>query len=255
MTTTTRKKGRGPGKREMRRRYERLVRMTDEYGADVDVLDTEDERGFVLVSGEDTENEHCFDAGPFRSALAAERYFERHEHRLRLELANRTYRQEGCADCNDVAVVRRDADPAALPLCEMCATARRKKANAERYRELMTEMEEYKGDLDVVDASDARGPRFLVVGYRPDDTDHEDEYYIDDNRFTTEAAARRHLETNEETLRVELASTFYTQAECGGCGTAVPVQGQYVPYAPAGVVMCGDCLDPDGFSGPAIVRE
>ena len=94
----------------------------------------------------------------------------------------------------------------------------------------------------------------MASRYRPDDTEHEDEHYIDDARFSTEEAAQAHLENDEERLRIEFASAFYTRAECDQCGTVVPVQGHYVPFAPAGVVRCGECLDPDGGSGPGIVR-
>ena len=45
---------------------------------------------------------------------------------------------------------------------------------------------------------------------------------------------------------------------CAGCGRMVLVDANYVPYAPAGVLVCSDCLDADDREPAhpgAIVRD
>ena len=111
------------------------------------------------------------------------------------------------------------------------------------FEDLMREMDEYNGDLEVVSIDDGR--HFIIAGYDPGDTNHDNEHWL--RTLATQEDAEAHLAEHEDKLRVELASLAFTQAECHRCSAVVPVKGNYVPYAPAGVVMCGDCIDPDGF--------
>ncbi|MCY4510636.1 MAG: hypothetical protein OXG35_27305 [Acidobacteria bacterium] len=45
-------------------------------------------------------------------------------------------------------------------------------------------------------------------------------------------------------------------ALCTECEQVVPVLGDYVPFAPAGMLVCGDCMSSDGDepAGPAIIH-
>ena len=59
--------------------------------------------------------------------------------------------------------------------------------------------------------------------------------------FDTETQARRHLDAHEDELRMELVEDLFTMGLCAGCGSVVPVVGDYVAYSPAGMLACGPC--------------
>jgi hypothetical protein len=51
-------------------------------------------------------------------------------------------------------------------------------------------------------------------------------------------------------LRLELTEDLFTMALCARCEDVVPVLGDYVPFGPAGLLVCGPCLG-DGDNEPA----
>ena len=128
------------------------------------------------------------------------------------------------------------------------------------YERQLREMPHYEADLAV--KQDEDGDWVIVAQLEPSLT--HGRFGLDERQlgqtfcWDTEEEARDHLAEHEDELRMELVEDLFTMGLCTRCEAVVPVFGDYVPYGPAGSLVCGPCLsgdedDPDG-AGPAIIR-
>ena len=124
-----------------------------------------------------------------------------------------------------------------------------------RYRELLREMPHWDAPLACI--QDDAGDWIIVVRLDPSLTHGRPqlaETQVSSWCWDTEAEAQAHLDNHDEELRDELVDDLFTMGICTECEAVVPVFGDYVPYAPAGSLVCGDCRTKDEPAGPAILH-
>ena len=132
--------------------------------------------------------------------------------------------------------------------------------NRRHYRELLRETPQWNADLQVEQDDDGD---WVIVALLPSRWTHgqhglEKNVLGSGHCWDTEDEAQQHLDEHEDELRLELVEDLFTMALCTRCDAVVPVFGDYVPFAPAGMLVCGPCLsgnenDPDP-PGPAILH-
>lgn len=130
--------------------------------------------------------------------------------------------------------------------------------NKRRYRELLRETPHWNAELKVEQDEDGD---WIIVGLIPSRWTHG-RYGLEKNVlgngccWDSENEAQAHLDDHAEELRDELVDDLFTVGICTRCEAVVPVFGDYVPYAPAGSLLCGECLseDEDEPAGPAILH-
>ena len=132
-------------------------------------------------------------------------------------------------------------------------------ANRRLYRELLQETPHWHAPLTVEE--DEEGDWVIVA--RLDSRLTHGNHRLEKNTlgegkyWETREEAQTHLAGHESTLRLELTEDLFTMALCTVCERVVPVFGDYFPYAPAGMLVCGECRsdddDPDQ-AGPAIIH-
>ncbi len=126
-----------------------------------------------------------------------------------------------------------------------------------RYRELLREMPQWNVPLSCIQDDD--GDWIIVARLDPDLTHGRPqlaETQLGPWCWDTEAEAQAHLHEHDEELRDELVDDLFTMGICARCEAVVPVFGDHFPYAPAGSLVCGDCLTEDEGepAGPAILH-
>ena len=124
--------------------------------------------------------------------------------------------------------------------------------NRRRYRELLRETPQWNAELKVEQDDDAD---WIIVGLLPPRWTHGRyglEKNILGNRYCwdSEDEAQAYLDEHDDELRLELTEDLFTMALCTRCEDVVPVFGDYVPFGPAGLLVCGPCLS-DGENEPA----
>ena len=87
-----------------------------------------------------------------------------------------------------------------------------------------------------------------------DGAEHRREHGLGGNLcWDTEDEAQEYLDEHEDELRLELCEDLFTMGTCTECDDVVPVLGDYVPFAPNGVLLCGVCRGGEDGT-PGIVR-
>lgn len=131
--------------------------------------------------------------------------------------------------------------------------------NRRQYRELLRHTPQWSAELQVeLDQDDD----WIIVGILPPALTHG-QYSLEKNTLGNgycwgdEQEARQYLDEHEDELRIELTEDLFTMGLCSQCESVVPVFGDYVPFAPAGLLYCGDCLsdDKDEPAAPAILHS
>lgn len=127
-----------------------------------------------------------------------------------------------------------------------------------RYRELLREMPHWDAPLACIQDDD--GDWIIVARLDPDLT-HGRAQLAETQLgqgwcWNSEAEAQAHLDDHADELRDELGDDLFTMGICTRCEAVVPVFGDYVPYAPAGSLVCGECLTEDECepAAPAILH-
>ena len=130
--------------------------------------------------------------------------------------------------------------------------------NKRRYRELLRKTPHWNAELKVEQDDDAD---WIIVGLlasRWTHGQHGLEKSILGNGYCWdhEHEAQEHLDEHEDELRLELTENLFTMGLCTRCEEVVPVFGDYVPFGPAGLLVCGPCLSDDESepAGPAILH-
>ena len=129
--------------------------------------------------------------------------------------------------------------------------------NERRYRELLRETPQWNAELKVEQDDDGE---WIIVGMLPSRCTHGQhlEKNILGNGYCwdSEDETQEYLDEHEEALRLELVENLFTMGLCTRCEDVVPVFGDYVPFGPAGLLVCGPCLtdDENEPAGPAIVH-
>ena len=130
--------------------------------------------------------------------------------------------------------------------------------NRRRYRELLRETPQWNAELKVEQA--AAADWIIVALLCPQWTHgrHGLERNILGNGYCwdSEDEAWEYLDQHDDELRLELVENLFTMGLCTRCEDIVPVFGDYVAFASAGMVVCGPCLS-DGeneTAGPAILH-
>ena len=130
--------------------------------------------------------------------------------------------------------------------------------NERRYRELLRQTPQWDAELKVERDDDGD---WIIVGMLPSRWTHG-QYGLEKNIlgngycWDNENEAQEYLDEHDDELRLELTENLFTMALCTRCEDVVPVFGDYVPYAPAGSLVCGDCLsdDEEEPAAPAIIH-
>lgn len=130
--------------------------------------------------------------------------------------------------------------------------------NERLYRELLRETPQWNAELEVEHDDDGD---WIIVGILPPRWTHG-RYVLEKNVlgsgycWDSEDEALEYLEEHDGELRLELTESLFTMGLCTRCEEVVPVFGDYVPFAPAGLLVCGSCLSDDDNepAGPAIIH-
>ena len=130
--------------------------------------------------------------------------------------------------------------------------------NRQEYRRLLGELPHWDAKLDVRRDDDGS---WSIVGRLEPDLCHG-QHSLQENElggntyWDTADEARAHMAEHEDRLRLELCEDLFTMGLCTSCGAVVPVFGNYVPFAPAGNLVCGECLTTDDGdpAAPAIIH-
>lgn len=130
--------------------------------------------------------------------------------------------------------------------------------NKRRYQELLRETPQWNAELKVEQDDDAD---WIIVGLLPPEWTHgrcglEKNVLGNGHCWDSENEAQEYLDEHGDELRMELVEDLFTMALCTRCEDVVLVFGDYVPFGPAGLPVCGPCRsdDEDEPAGPAILH-
>ena len=130
--------------------------------------------------------------------------------------------------------------------------------NKRRYRELLRETPHWNAELKVEQDDDAD---WVIVGLLPSQWIHghhglEKNILGNGYCWDNEDDAQEYLDQHGDELRLELTENLFTMGLCTRCEDVVQVFGDYVPFGPVGLLVCGPCLSDDENepAGPAILH-
>lgn len=130
--------------------------------------------------------------------------------------------------------------------------------NKRRYHQLLRETPQWNAELKAERDDDGD---WVIVGLLPSRWTHghhglEKNVLGNGYCWDEEHEAREWLDEHADELRDKLVDELFTMGLCTRCEDVVPVFGDYVPYAPAGRLVCGGCLSEDEHepATPAILH-